>query len=643
MRTVAHWWKIIQDSLNSKEYKVVKDSGKLSRMWYMGKEQFNEKDRLFWEGDQVRGNLWQRDYDILFSSVYSRSPGISVVSKLNDSDRLRFTSAATELAERIWVETDVDNEVKNCYRQALHDNVSFVELDYDKARQVPSVKWVDGNVAVDPKCNGVYKRARWVAKVVERTLIDVVSDTTFSEEILDKLQERVAAKKDDDVKIDMEQTVKMAYIYSKFGDQPWKKIGNRKLIIIAEDMPDEVMLTEGWAWPFLDADQFPLIPLRIKEVDGGFWGVTLFSLLKPLFSHFNWAASFNLADARKAATRKILVSDNVEEAEKITSGNHLETIKVSGDPKSAIFPIDFGTGSEIVWRTMEFAKQLHDEQSGITDIARGVSPGDRTTAEEARLLDRNSSITFQEIAKQVDTFLGEVARVFVQAMLYYVPQWSRVVNQMGDTIIRSYEIIQLPTGLEVMPQDMPIDPTEAESLPQLVKVNKVVRPGVDKWIGVDHALSWIDMDVDEIKREFAISIEAGSTRASHMVEKQRNTLTLLQTLGPIYQQMGFMEQYHELLKRFINSFPLSDRHRLLPPLETFAQATFVQEPKKEGQGQAQQQNPAQQPGAQTLGMNFGPEGLRGAGTPDGARQPEMGVPDMFSQGLAQRNTGAGVS
>ena len=643
------WWEYISRQLNGKASVDQASWKKKAVNWYTNKEQLTNRELTDWDGDVVRGNLFQRDVDIIADSIWAQTPRFSVVSTLPDPKFQRAAAAVETLARRSWEETRVNFEVETCFREAIFGNIAFIKLDYDKFRQLPSLKWVEGKIAIDPLGHGDIRRAKWIAEILERPLVDFMHDNSIPKGKRDEVLQVLASRSRDE-KIDLEQTIKVAYIWSKVGTKPWKTVTGRKLIVLT-DVIEDVLLEDEWPWPFLDPDEFPIYMLRLKYLPGQLEGVTIFQLLEPLLKHYNWAASFSLADAKKAVQRKIIVSDRLEDPQKLESGKHMEILKSSGDPSQSIHVQDFGDGSNIVYQTLQFCKQMHDDQSGITNIVRGQSPGDRTTAEEARLLNRNSSILFQGVAKKLDDFLNEITHAYILSLLYYVPQWSRIVDMFGNVAVRSYSEVPImdPMSGQISSQlqavETPINPAEVKGLPDHSERDPgyIIRPGVDAWVGVDHAIHWMEYDIEQLKRDFSFSVEAGSARAEHAMEEQRNTLTMLQSLGPIYLQFQCFEQYYELVKKFINSFRMRDNHRLIPPMEKFLQGippTFKEEPSAGNKGGGL----LTQPAAQSMGLNFGAEGLRGFGMPDN-RMGNLNVAGAGGNGtgVAQGNLGGGVS
>ncbi|MFQ6608925.1 MAG: hypothetical protein ACE5EE_10400, partial [Fidelibacterota bacterium] len=370
-------------------------------------------------------------------------------------------------------------------------------------------------------------------------------------------------------------------IWSKTGEEPWKEPGPRKHMVIAEEMRDKHLLVDDWAWPYLDHDEFPIFQLQFKVISDDSHGATIFELLQPLFEGYNWANSFLFEDGKRSCSKKVLYDESriePNEAKKLVSGRHLEVIKCRKNPNEAIHTQDFGAGSMAAKETLQLQKSLHDEQSGITDVVRGNALGSRTTAAEAELVSQNSALVFAGLAKRLDGFLNKIVKALSQACMYYIPQWSRVVIN-GAIVIRAYRL----EGQDLVEDIQPLTDEELDTL-SMGEEGEVVRPGVDAWVGIEAALSYMDYNVGQIKREFGIEVEAGSARAEHIAREQRNSMALLQTLLPIYQQIGANEQIYELVRRFVTSFRVKNSDRLIPSPELF-QALPIAEPDNTSKGQ----------------------------------------------------------
>lgn len=554
----GRWWSYIHKGKEKAAARL--KAGEKSKAWYKGAEELFKKEFAEWKGELVRGNLWQRDYDILHDSLWADDPRFSVTAEMDGFDAA--CASVEGMAMRAWQETTCFDDMDTAFGQALHENIAWVALDYDRHRQLPRIRWVDSFVAVDPMCKGMIKRAQWISEMMDRPLMDVYTDAAIPEPMREKILKAYTERAE---KYDPECVVKMAYVWSKRGPEPWapKKLSGRKLIVICDKL-DEPVLVEEWPWPFLDQDQFPLYMLRIKKVAGELEGITLFELFESLFRHYNWAVTFNLMTAKREAQKKILMNENAirdkTEQDKVLSGRHLELIKGTGNMEEALHVVDFGNGSDLVYKTAEFSKQVHDEQSGITDVQRGMPIGGRATAEEVRSVKSNGAITFQGIAKVLDQFSNQVIHDFVLAVCYYVPAWSRIVGMDGQLWTK---VKDLETGQLI---DMLVGTEELESIGEFIPTpGNIVRAGVDAYLGPEMAYHWPDYEVEQLKRDFSFKVEAGSSRADAMIDEQRNTLAMLTTLGQPYLQMGMVPQYFELVKRFLLSFRPKSVYKLLPP------------------------------------------------------------------------------
>jgi hypothetical protein len=632
----AKWIAMVEDRLDSPEQTQMKEDGKKSREWYQNKGQYDDKNDWVWKGDLVRGNLWYRDVNTMAAAVLAHDPRISVLSTLRDPIFQRASAAIEALATRIAGETRLFKELEAAYLTAKHDNLAFVRMHWDAFRQIPTYRWCEGQVVMDDLGHGMTNRARWIAEVIERPLSEVLQDIALPLEKRQKLRKKLMSNSLHE-KIDYERLVKLYYIWSKTGSTPWIKSTGRKLIIICDAMQDDPMLVDEWPWPFLDADEFPIDVLRLDWIPGQFQGVTPFRVAEPLLKQYNWLSSFLQSSIRREVTKKVLYDDTVDDPSKLTSGKYLELIKVEANDglDNHVKVLDFtGSGAGDALQALELVKAQHDEQTGVTDIVRGQALGGRTTAEETRTLSRNASMVFQREGKIVDDFVNEVVRKFCMALLYYIPQWSRVVSDTDPltgvpivdiTGIRHNTLITKTWDALAGWITVKVDDEEASALtdPDIHPSGYVARAGTDAWIGDDHAEAWLVYDEEQLRRDFSFRIEAGSSRAEHSVTEQRNTMTMLQVLGPVYQQFGLFEQYYELIRMFILAFRLPDPHRLIPPMEQFVmQASFSPQPTAPGRADGDKATPDEQPPMQSFNAGFSAEGTP---SPEGISDAEQRV------------------
>lgn len=625
---VMKWMELVEERELSPEHTTAQKYGKESRAWASGEDQYSEQEMAAWRSDIVRGNLWYRDIKVMTADVLGREPEIVVSSMFQDDVYVRACSAIAAMAKKVASETKLYEELEAAYLTAKHDNLGFVRLHWDKHRQLPTFMWVEGKVLMDKSGHGMPNRARWMAECVKRPLSDVLEDDKIKKSMRNKLRRHFT----DGFKIDYERELEFVYIWSKDGETPWKKHDGRKYIVLCKEWLDEPICVEDWPWPFLDHDEFPIKMLRLEWIPGRFEGLVPFQIAKPLLTQHNWLNSYLMAGIRRELTKKVLVNEQtITEPDKLTDGQHLATIKVNGEGrvKDAVHVIDFtGSGASNAMQALQLVKAQHDEQTGVTDIARGQSPGNRVTATEARALERNTAAIAQQESKIVDRFYNDVFRTLCMAILYYVPQYSRVVADMGGKAViktKSWDDAA-PAGVDEAGQpiygawvDVQVGLEEASQLPDpaLFEPDHILRPGVDAWVGDDHAASWLNYDLDQLRRDFSFTIESGSSRSEYKQMQQRNALTMLQTVGQIAQMYGAHAAYYEMVRYFILSMDLPDPQRFIPDRALFMAGPQFQPQKLPGEN-GDKAAPHEQPGSNSLGYGYSPNG-----TPEPAGPSEV--------------------
>lgn len=593
------WWVKVQDRLMKTDHSQAQEALKTAVQWYCNEEVAFTKETGAhkWDGLVVQANMFQRDIDILRSVLYADVPKPSIKANMRDMEALKATEAFKALLLKVWEETLVHREINMCILMALYGNLGYMRLEFDMHRQIPVMKWMTGEVIYDENSAGIPARALWAAEIFSVSLIEIYTNEAFPKDRREELLTAVKGRIKEGEKFDLEMQIKIAYVWSKRGEKPWEKLEGRKLVVVCEEL-EEPLLVSDWDWPFIDHDRFPIYRLMFNKIPKDDYGITMFAKLRAPVNQYNWAASFAMESARKTASAKLFYDKSrLADPSRLTSGKHMETCETNGPPAEAVHYQELGSSNRVALDSFMMSKQIHDEQSGINEVARGDSLGDRTTAEEVRTRSRGSSTVFKGYSDAIDDFLSEVTRDHVSALVYFVPRWDRIA--LGGQIVESAF-----DGMQWLQN--PIPPEEAANLlsPVALPDFYVVRPGVNAWVGVNHALNWLDYDIEQLKRDFSFTVRVGSTHTDYSNAKKQDTLILWQTLIPFYQTIGPMagEAMYELTRAFVEANADEDPMRFLPPREAFtAMQSFVSEPagtEQQGAGPT----PAEQPPEHSLGM-----------------------------------------
>lgn len=432
--------------------------------------------------------------------------------------------------------------------------------------------------------------------------------------------------------------------------EPQSYQGAKKKLFIVTDDFDHFLLEEDDPCPYLDEDEYPVAVLCLDEQPGEWFGSPTWKMLKSLIDAINWLVSFYVTDMKKKATDVILINKAIYKgtAKDLTGASHMQAVLVDGDPNLASARLNIGKGD---MTSIQGAEALHEwlaRISGFNEVAQGESSG-RKTAEEARYLQQNTSLVTKGSNQALDEFIEECARLIGLASLYYIPQFSWVIAPDGTVMTQAVQSVPVmdPMGMPAVdPQTgqpveqmqavpVPVDAEKAqevgavpytmddgmggvqdfgprmpgttasmtpESLDEMGNVipgvpmfqhpeaGKVVRRGIDFFIGLEQAMNWPTQPLEDVKRDLMFCFEAGSTRADFRYDQQQAAIMALNLLGPLYQQTGSFEQLYELLVTITKALPLANTERLVPPRDQFLQNMGAAwQAAQMAQAQAQQQ------------------------------------------------------
>jgi len=618
---IAVWKHRIKKRLNDEDYSDWEKAKKDAKDFYKGKL-IPDEHRKDWGGDTVELNMWRRILTYFVDALFSQNPNFVVRPRAgrDSSALLPAASAVEDFVKYAWDETSMDEECRRVLKDAYFGNLSAAKWDWDLKRGIPRMRWITGKLIVDSGAHGDLSRARWIVEEMEVSLLRILQDDTFP---LDKRQ-RYAAKLGLSASTDnsafLDRIRKVYYVYTREGDDPVACLDvfgaqggeKNKLIVFVEDS-DEYLYEADNPHPWLDDDEFPFAIMRVDEMPGEFFGSPMWTMLHSMVNALNWIMSYSMTTLKKQATTIIGVNKAIVPNPKgLATKAHMEIVECDGPPDQAAAPLNMGKGQ--VQGSLQDAEAVMswlDKLSGMSDIVRGESSG-RKTAEEARYLQTNASLILKGPALALDKFLETCVKYIGLSGMYYIPAFNRTIAPDGSIIagVAQDQPVMGPQGPAVGPDgkpviqkvvmQQPVAPDEAKSLgaqewkddfgrsfgyhvdgtqasigpdgqPMLQhpQPGTLVRPGIENIIGVECAKAWPVMDLKEVKRNFLMSFEAGSTRAEWRQDQQQMVQAAMQVLGGIYQTAGFPEQFYELLLTYTRTLNLPDTNRLIPPREVF--------------------------------------------------------------------------
>lgn len=434
-------------------------------------------------------------------------------------------------------------------------------------------------------------------------------------------------------------------ILSELKGEPVQEQAKKVLLVICEDCADYVLLEEPEPCPYLDEDEFPFPLLILDEMPGEWFGSPVWEMLESPINFINWLLTYFRTTAKKAAQTPILANKEAFAGTKTTpqsivSGANLEIHEVSGDPSKALFPVTLTTADVAAMQKAEAVLNWLDRMSGVNEVARGESSG-RKTAEEFRGLQQNTALVTKGPAQSLDAYLEESVRQVALASIYYIPAFSRVIGPDGVVMTSMSQKVPVMgmdpmTGMpmpqlgpdgqpmlerQVVPIPAPADEaislgameftlpfTEqsfglrmpdtqvemtAEGVPLFTHPSpgKVLRRGIDHYVGVEIAKKWPTMPLEDVKRDLVFSFEAGSTHAAYRFDQMQAGMGVINLLGPLLEKYGFASQLYDAFLSYTKALPLSEAMRFLPPREEFVSVVKQAAAFAQAQAAAQQQGP----------------------------------------------------
>lgn len=611
---IKFWMTRIKSRLESEDYvewdKVKKDA----KDFYKGKL-ISDEFRKEWGGDTVELNMWRRTLIYFVDALFAQNPNFVVRPRPGRTDDRTLAAAASleDFLRYVWSEMDMDEEARRVLKDAYFGNIAVAKWDWDKTRELPRMRWMAGRLVVDPEAHGALNRANWAVEEVSMTVLRILQDESFSLEKRKAYSDRIGITVADIGSKMFDKQKKVYYVHTREGCNPIASLevidggdsygSKNKLIIFVEDWDQYLFQTDD-PFPWLDSDEFPFALLRLDETPGEFIGTPIWQMLQSMINALNWLMSYHLTDMKKKATDLIGVNKNIiKNPLGLVTKSHMEIVECDGDPKMAVAPLNIGKGDQTSLQGAAQVMEWLDRLAGTSEIVRGEATG-RKTAEEARYLQENSSLVLKGPGMALDGFLESCVRLLGLSSLHYIPAYSRSVGPDGQIMTKAkQETIDPASGQPVQNVvDQPVAPEEAESLGAVKWADdqgndygmrmpdtqasmgpmgltmthpspgKTLRRGVDYFVGPDAALNWPEMPLEDIKRDLMLTFEAGSTRAGWRADQQQAAQALLETFGPIYQQVGFPDQLYELLLTIAKSSPLPDTNRLVPPRAQFVAA-----------------------------------------------------------------------
>lgn len=608
-----------------------KAEAKEAEAFYRGKpEAWTNKE--LWDGPVTQENAFYRDVHVLSGQLMYTDPKV-LISTNRGEMLMAFADSLSTLVNYTIKEQSYRNEIKRALIQAIFRNVSWVYHAWDPQRGLPCIQWCANEVWPDVDCHGDTKRAAHMIEEVYLGLDEILSDPEIDEKIKNEiLDAREALRFPDGQEEHFEGKIKRSQaslikvrafrVWSKKGEAPHRRhapgltnedlessviegksemtaspdaVGmpvtpnpattqftaadraaaaeGRTLLLLIDNFK-KVVKQEPWPIDCLDRDDFPYSMLRLTELPGDLYGVSLFSVLKPLFKIINFILSFWFADARTSCQRinlydKAAIPEDAER-KKLHSGEHNIWLGVEkGRVNDALGQKEFTPRSDgVLQRLLEIAKRGHDDVSGVTDMQRGAAGDVEKTKAEAQILNDRASEAIGLLVDAVDEFLRDVCRKTTMIVQRYVLKeslWEDCPTCQGTGAVDA-------TDLEAMGVSG-VDLKICEECGGSGHQPDPIRKGADFFLDEYKAANYRDdFTTDQIRAELAVDVEPGSTRRSNQERRQQQLIMLFNTVGPHLEKYGLFKQFFELIKRIILTSELPDAESMVPKPEDWQPA-----------------------------------------------------------------------
>lgn len=358
------------------------------------------------------------------------------------------------------------------------------------------------NFFVDPDALS-YDEARWVAERFYRPWIEAVNDERW----------------DDEARKNLDATGHSPWVEDETGNANWmdSPVGQdtamveffeiydkttQRIIVVSQGSPKPLEVKD---YPFFGKDG-PYEILQFLPRDDSFWAISYADTFSDQVLAMNKLRTQMMDHFQKWGSLKLAIKNgamDLKDAEKwINAHNAVAVVNTQTnleDVFSVAPQIDI---SGDAWRLTDLIKSDFEQISGISEQALGSGAGVQT-ATEANIIAQQSGLRISDMRDQVDQMLRGSTRKIVALLRQF---W---------------------TSEQIVP---------------------IVGPDGQTWDVV--------VDKNTVAGEYDVDIESGSTERVDRNARMRQTIELLQTLGPMQQLLiaqGHAINFPELLKTMLRN------------------------------------------------------------------------------------------
>lgn len=628
---VRTWERLIKKAMQSTSRKRFLDDADEIKEFYHGPHRKLFMDAEGWhsfeESAQVTVNKTSQYVRVVGPSLYNKNPTRTVTPKRTTSRSRYLSEVLSDYLNYTPDETNLRREGRLTTDESLICGMGVYGHEIDPMSGLVKSRYEScDNIEIDPDCERV-EDAMWIARRRRRAIWEI-------EEEYGERAEGIRPATPDKYYPDDEQkglpevdeyATRSRSLEKITGEsnhmvtvwEIWSRMGVGFRSKVAHEMEDEHRDGEPdaeGAQGYSDDERFKYMVIVFKHdrplhigpwpvpfhLDGE-WPFTFQSFLhfprdpwpiaplKPALGiqkALDFVASF-LLDKTKNHARNIVACDEDiydELYEVLSEGADLPVVRFKRTPDGRGLKerIDWIQPPPLTGDLREVARMLEklfEEQTGLTEILMGLSERAFRSAEEARMKDRNSRLTIEDMADEVEYTLTRCARKEALMLLYMVDA-EDILKVVGREKIYGYgiEISQFGQPLS-MDQVRTVSPEAAEYYDTPDEMNEAIAQVEQKLPPMEMGWSvrpvevkadrvWRDvlstMDIHDVAREMEYRIESGSARRPDKNWSIDMAQIVWERVGQMAMDMGDVDALHKILDNFYDTMGIPMAKRVYP-------------------------------------------------------------------------------
>lgn len=347
------------------------------------------------------------------------------------------------LADAIYREYAVQLDVLAAVDDALPYTVGWLEVDFDKERKLPRIRWqsaecvtVDCEVNHDPFGRAQrWRSVHWTMPIEDAKVLAKAWGAKNYE--FTAVTERKDNQDDPGQEGLPTDVVRLVRVYVK-GDSPYLNHGNiaagngqateevgeddvyngKNEVLLLEELGSnscEYRLVARAPWPFpVDIDDFPLEAVRLTNSNDSFYPPSLYQSGHSLQIALNWAMRYYNTDCMNSSRRIVMYLDSALDKNKVdeviygTDNLPGVPVKNQGDMDRAFKVANFGQPSPALRDSIAGNHSMYREITGLT--AFDAEARSHTTATDAAIRNEGAQLRIGAMAERVEQAIVNAMR-----------------------------------------------------------------------------------------------------------------------------------------------------------------------------------------------------------------------------------------